>query len=126
MDSYQIYVEACEAAQAAVKECVPVPMIVGSPTTFMGSDIDMSQKTYFVEGGVCGFASVQISGRGKFAKFTKERGISYKAYGGGYGIPSHRFAQTGQSLARAEAAAGAAARVFEKYGIVAYVESRMD
>ena len=36
------------------------PMIVGSPSTPFGSDIDYSKKTYFVEDGACGFAGVVI------------------------------------------------------------------
>ena len=31
------------------------PMIVGSPSTPLGNDIDYSKKTYFVEGGVLWF-----------------------------------------------------------------------
>ena len=55
------------------------PMIVGSPSTPFGSDIDYSKKTYFVEGGACGFAGVVIKpARGKFVSYLKSIGIGNK------------------------------------------------
>src|SRR4051794_36940132 len=49
-------------------------MIVGQPKNLMGSllgtsdEIDFTKRTYYVEGGVCGFASVQL-----YAKDTQAR-----------------------------------------------------
>ena len=55
------------------------PMIVGSPSTPLGSDIDPSKPTYFVEGGCCGFAGVVIKpARGKFVSLLKKYGLGWK------------------------------------------------
>ena len=81
------------------------PMVVGTPTTLFGSEIDYSKKTYFVEGGVCGFAGVVIKpARGKFVSYLKSIGIGNKHYYGGYYVSVHEF---GQSLTRKEAYADA-------------------
>ena len=100
------------------------PMIVGSPSTPFGSDIDYSKKTYFVEGGACGFAGVVIKpARGKFVSYLKSIGIGNKHYYGGYYVSVREF---GQSLARKEAYAEAYAKVLSEEGMRCYVDSRMD
>ena len=69
------------------------PMVVGTPTTLFGSEIDYSKKTYFVEGGVCGFAGVVIKpARGKFVSYLKSLGMGHKHY---YGRRS-RFCKLGR------------------------------
>ena len=100
------------------------PMVVGTPTTLFGSEIDYSKKTYFVEGGVCGFAGVVIKpARGKFVSYLKSIGIGNKHYYGGYYVSVHEF---GQSLTRKEAYASAYAKVLSEVGMNCYVDSRMD
>ena len=100
------------------------PMIVGSPSTPLGNDIDYSKKTYFVEGGVCGFAGVVIKpARGKFVSYLKGLDKGYKHYYGGYYVPVREF---GQSLTRKEAYAEAFAKVLSEEGMRCYVDSRMD
>ena len=100
------------------------PMIVGSPSTPFGSDIDYSKKTYFVEGGACGFAGVVIKpARGKFVSYLKSLGMGYKHYYGGYYVPVREF---GQSMSRKEAYADAFAKVLTEEGMRCYVDSRMD
>ena len=100
------------------------PMIVGSPSTPFGSDIDYSKKTYFVEDGVCGFAGVVIKpARGKFVSYLKSIGIGNKHYYGGYYVSVREF---GQSLTRKEAYADAYAKVLREAGFKCYVDSRMD
>ena len=100
------------------------PMIVGSPSTPFGSDIDYSKKTYFVEGGVCGFAGVVIKpARGKFVSYLKKLGMGYKHYYGGWYVSVREF---GQSLTRKEAYAEAFAKVLGEAGMRCYVDSRMD
>ena len=100
------------------------PMVVGTPTTVFGSEIDYSKKTYFVEGGVCGFAGVVIKpARGKFVSYLKSIGIGNKHYYGGYYVSVHEF---GQSLTRKEAYADAYAKVLGEAGMSCYVDSRMD
>ena len=108
----------------AGRDSTPTPMIVGSPSTPFGSDIDYSKKTYFVEGGACGFAGVVIKpARGKFVSYLKSIGIGYKHYYGGYYVPVREF---GQSLARKEAYAEAYAKILSEEGMRCYVDSRMD
>ena len=100
------------------------PMIVGSPSTPFGSDIDYSKPTEFVESGVCGFAGVVIKpARGKFVSYLKSIGIGNKHYYGGYYVSVREF---GQSLARKEAYAEAYAKVLSEEGMRCYVDSRMD
>ena len=127
---YDILVEASEAAEAAVRACRPRPIVVGTPTTFLGNEIDESKPTYFIEGGVCGFASVVIKpARGKFVAELKKRKIGYVSYYGGYAASSWEFAPSirqDQSFERACAAAAGAVEVLQSYGINAYVESRLD
>ena len=100
------------------------PMVVGSPSTPLGNDIDYSKKTYFVEGGVCGFAGVVIKpARGKFVSYLKKLGMGYKHYYGGWYVSVREF---GQSLTRKEAYAEAFAKVLGEAGMRCYVDSRMD
>jgi hypothetical protein len=100
------------------------PMVVGSPTTLLGSDIDYSKKTYVVEGGVCGFAGVVIKpARGKFVALLKKMDLGWKHYYGGYYMTCREF---GQSMTRKEAYCSAFAKVLGEAGIRCYVDSRMD
>jgi hypothetical protein len=128
--AYDILVEASEAAEAAVKACRPTPMIVGTPTTPLGNVIDETKETWFVEGGVCGFASVIIKpARGKFVTLLKTRGVGRKSYYGGWDVSSWEFAPSirrDQSYERACAAAAGAVKVLQSYGINAYVDARID
>ena len=102
----------------------PTPMIVGSPSTPFGSDIDYSKPTHFVESGVCGFAGVVIKpARGKFVSYLKSLGMGHKHYYGGWYVSVHEF---GQSLTRKEAYARAYAKVLSEEGMSCYVDSRMD
>ncbi len=121
----EIYREAYEAGLKAGKEVQVTPMIVGTETSPFSNIIDETKQTYFVEGGVCGFAWVKIRpARGKFVQWLKEQNIGSKDnYEGGYTIWCHEF---GQSLTRKEAFVGAFAKVLREYGIDAYGQSRID
>ena len=80
----ELLTRAHEAGLSAGHGSTPTPMVVGTPTEFFGSDIDHSKPTYFVEGGVCGFAGVVIKpARGKFVSLLKKMGLGYKHYYGG-------------------------------------------
>lgn len=119
-------IAAAEAAgMAAGNRCEPVPMIVGSPTSVLGSTIDPSKKTYFVEAGCCGFAWVNIKpGTSRIAKYLKSVGKARSSYTGGVDVWVSEF---GQSMARKEDYAGAYARVLRDNGVDrAYSMSRMD
>ena len=120
----RIYKEAHEAGMVAGENVGVTPMIVGTPTTPLGSDIDFTKQTYFVEGGVCGFAWINISpARGAFVNYLKSIDAGHKSYYGGYDVWVNGF---GQSMTRKEAYAGAFAGVLRSYGINAYAQSRLD
>ena len=120
-----IYAEAHSAGMAAGHGCTPTPMVVGTPTTPLGNDIDYSKETYYVADGMCGFAWINIKpARGKFVKFLKDNNIGRKdSYYGGYTIWVSGF---GQSLDRKSAYARAFAKVLDDNGLTAYPMSRMD
>ena len=100
------------------------PMVVGTPTTLFGSEIDSSKPTYFVEGGVCGFAGVVIKpARGKFVSYLKSLGKGHSHYYGGFYVPVREF---GQSMSRKEAYADAFAKVLTEEGMRCYADSRID
>jgi len=127
--AYDIYVEACEAAQKAASQCTPQPMYVGSASSVVGSEIDARQPIYTVPTGICGRASVTVRpARGALVTLLKERKVGYSGFYGGYEIPSYGFgaARGSQSYEIARAAAVAAAEVLTGYGIKAYVNSSLD
>lgn len=127
--AYDILVEASEGAEQAVKDCTPRAIIVGEAIG-LSNEIDESKPTYYIEGGVCGFASVVIKpARGKFVAELKKRKIGSAHYYGGYSVSSWQFAPSirrDQSYERACAAASGAVEVLRSYGINAYVDSRID
>jgi len=128
----EIFAEAQIAAHNAAKACVPRPMIVGTPTTLLGNDIDPNKDVYYVAGGVCGFAGVKIRpARGALVAWLKKHQIGYRDdYAGGYYVSAQAFYRAPGALVQSYeinvAIAGAAAEVFRKYGIDAYVEARLD
>jgi len=127
--AYDILVEASEAAEAAVKACTPRAIIVGDAIG-LSNEIDESKPTYYIEGGVCGFASVVIKpARGSIVAELKKRKIGSAHYGGGYSFSSWQVAPSirrDQSYERAVAAARGAVDVLKKYGVNAYVDARID
>jgi hypothetical protein len=124
MDFQRIYDEAHAAGMSAGEAAVPAPMIVGSPSTPFGNDVDPSKRMYYVADGVCGFAWVHLpKANTAFAKFCRDNRLGHKAYKAGWDIWVGGF---GQSMQRKEAYAGAFARVLKDHGIEAYMQSRMD
>ena len=127
--AYDILVEASEAAEASVKACRPAPIIVGEAIG-LSNEIDETKPTYYIEGGVCGFASVVIKpARGSLVAELKKRKIGSAHYGGGYSFSSWQVAPSiryDQSYERAVAAAKGAVEVLKSYGINAYVDARID
>ena len=121
----EVYREAYSAGLKAGHEVQVTPMIVGEETTPFSNVIDKTKPTYFIEGGVCGFAWVKIRpARGKFVQFLKEKNLGYQnSYEGGYDLSCREF---GQSLTRKEAFVNAFAKVLREYGIDAYGQSRID
>ena len=120
-----VYADAHAKGIAAGNGCNPTPMVVGTPTTPLGNDIDYSKDTHYVSDGVCGFAWINIKpARGKFVKYLKDNHIGRKdSYYGGYTVWVSDF---GQSLARKESYARAFTKVLTDNGLTAYSMSRMD
>jgi hypothetical protein len=115
--------------EALASAKAPTPMIVGSPSTPLGNDVDPNQKTWYVADGICGFAHVYISGRSGFAKWLVATGRGYKQYGGGVAIRDHArdgFAQTRQSYELKCQVAGAMANYLRGLKFDANVWSRID
>jgi hypothetical protein len=120
-----VYAKAVAAGMAAGNGSSPTPMIVGEPTTFLGSDINYAKPFYYVADGACGFAWVTLRpATSSFARWLKKTGKARVAYGGGMQIWVSEF---GQSMARKEAYADAMAATFRsELGVEAYAGSRMD
>ena len=120
----ELFDRAHHAGLRAGHESTPTPMVVGSPSTPFGSDIDWNKSTYHVSDGVCGFAGVVIKpARGKFVSFLKSNDLGWKHYYGGFYMTCREF---GQSLARKEAYCEAFVKVLGEAGMRCYVDSRMD
>ena len=113
-----VYADAHAQGVKAGNACSPTPMIVGTPTTPLGNDIDYEKDVHYVSDGACGFAWVNIKpARGKFVKFLKDNNIGRKdSYYGGYTVWVSGF---GQSLDRKTAYAQAFASVLKENGITA-------
>ena len=74
-----VYADAHAQGVKAGNACSPTPMIVGTPTTPLGNDIDYEKDVHYVSDGACGFAWVNIKpARGKFVKFLKDNNIGRK------------------------------------------------
>ena len=120
----RIFAQALTAGKAAGNAVKPTPMVVGTPTTFLGSDIDYSKRTYYASEGACGFAWVVIRpGNSSLARQAVKLGLGRKAYGGGVSI---WVGDHGQSIDRNENHAAAYAEVLRGHGVNAYSQSRLD
>lgn len=123
-----LFLEAREAGLRAGIAAVPPVMIVGSPTTPLGSDIDPTKPIYVENEGPCGFAWVKVTpGTCSFARWLVKEGFGRQAYPKGVSI---WIGDHGQSLARKEAHAQAMAAVLNASplleGVRIYAGSRMD
>ena len=120
----KLFREAREAGIAAGNGITPNAMIVGTPTTLLGDDIDYNKRTYYVSEGVCGFAWVVIRpGSSSLARRAVKLGIGYSGYGGGVEISVRDH---GQSYERKVRHAIAYADVLRSAGIEASSTSRLD
>jgi hypothetical protein len=111
-----------EAGMAAGEAAVPEVMIVGSPTTPLGSDIDPAKPVYAVMDGVCGFAYINIPGDTPLGRYVAKQGWRRAYYGG----MERGVGAFGQSLTRKEAYASAFVSVLREAGHKASSNSRMD
>jgi hypothetical protein len=114
------------AGKAAADAAIPTPMIVGTAKAIIGpgaDDIDYSKPTYYVPGGVCGFAWVALKGNSGFGRWAKREGIARPGYPSGLMI---RANVGGQSYETKMAYAQAYAAVLREHGITAYPQGRLD
>lgn len=122
-------------SREALAECpAPTPMIVGSPSTPLGSDVDPNQKTWFVEGGICGFATVVLeSGRSGFAQWLLKEDLGNKWWSSGrtkgvgiYTFERLGFADAGQSFERKRFITLKMASYLREQGYECWVDARVD
>jgi hypothetical protein len=119
----QIFEEARIAGEQAMAECHPTPMIVQEHASMI-DDTSPVVDEYFVSGGVCGFAWINIRpGNCPAANYAKKHLGAGKDYYGGTSIWVH---EGGQSMERKESYAHAYADVLQKNGIDAHTMSRID
>ncbi len=125
MKNFEALAAAADAAgMAAGNGAAVAPMVVGSPSTPFGNDLDPGKPMYFVADGVCGFAWVKIKGNTAFGRWAKKAGLARPDYPNGLAISAG--ARFNQSMQRKEAWAYAYAKVLKEAGIEAYASSRMD
>jgi hypothetical protein len=121
MNIETLYTQARAAGLLAAQAAQVTPMIVNAHANPFDVNSEIT-KQYFVEDGVCGFASIVVKNI-KFANGLKKMNIGRKNYGGGYCISVRDF---NQSLTRKEVYAHAFVDVLRANGVDAYVDSRMD
>ena len=121
-----VYNKAVEAGMAAGNAAAPTPMVVGTPTTPFGNEIDRTKPVYLVADGVCGFAWVTVRpGNSSFAKWLVKNKIARADHY--YGGVTFSVPYFNQSMIRKEAYANAVANVLrDELGVKAYANSRMD
>ena len=105
----QIIQEAQAAGLAAGEAAVPTPMVVGTPISLFGGDIDPTKPVYHVPESLCGFAWVTVKpGTSRLARVLKEMNLAEpNSYERGVTVWVEEF---GQSVTRKEAYARAFAR----------------
>ena len=114
----EVFNRAVEAGNEAMKAAVPRAMTVSNPA---------SGESWYVEGGVCGFAWVNVKpGNCRFANWAKKN-TKFKpdSYEGGV---KYWVSEGGQSMERKEAFARAMSKVLTDAGVArsVYSGSRMD
>jgi len=127
VDYQKIWSEADAAFAAAYAGEKPPVFEVGSAKGLFSNEIDRSKPVYRMD-GLCGFAWVNVGdGRSAWAKWVKANKDGYNDYYGGVAVWSSRFSgDSSQSVERKVAGCNAAAKVFNSYGLKAYVNSRLD
>lgn len=119
-----LHAQAHSAGMAALEAAVPTPMLWGSPTHPLGSNVDLTKPHSVDFEGPCGFASICFKGNTAFGRAMKKAGIA-KSYSASPGLYIW-VREGGQSLERKEAYAWAYASVMVEAGAKVWVESRMD
>lgn len=125
----KIWHEAKLAGEKAAKEATPTPIVVYE--AHLDDTPVAGGKSYYVAGGVCGFATLVIKpATSGFARWLKANERTYKHYYGGlaYFIHAESFNHSplSQSLEIKEAYARAMVKVLKENGINCGWESRLD
>lgn len=125
MDFQNLFKKAHQAGIDAALTAQVQPMIVSQSKSIFDDNIDETKPTYFVEGGLCGFAEIVVKpGNSKFANWLKKNDIgSTRHYGGGVSVWVSDF---GQSYQRKMAYANAFAQVLRGENINAFATGRLD
>lgn len=114
---------AFKAGEAALKGCQPTPMVVQQHENPLDDNSPVT-KSYFVGGGVCGFAWVIIRpANSQFANYLKKNHNAGKSYYGGCQWFPH---VGGQFYELKMAFCQAYAEVVHGAGFDAYADGRLD
>lgn len=124
----EIFAEAVKAGQAAHDAATPRPIIVGTPTTPLGDDIDLSKPVDYVSEGVCGFAWVRIApATSSFARWLVKQGHGSTSYKGGIQVWVRTQTQSYErKMAYAQAMADVLTSAPELSGQRIYAAGRLD
>ena len=115
----RIFSEAQYEGALAANSTTPTTMIVGSPTTPLGNDIDPSKPIYVEPEGPCGFAWVTVRpGSSSFARWLVKEGHARPAYKGGVQIWIGGYGQSYErKMAHARAMADTLTRILDAEGL---------
>lgn len=118
-----IFNEAMKRGREAAQACRPTPMMVAQHASPL-DDASPIEKSWIVEGGVCGFAWIVIRpATSAFARWLKKQRHGGVGYYGGLEVAISDY---GQSMEKKEAHARAMSKYLQSVGIKAYAQSRMD
>ncbi len=123
-----LFNKAIAAGKEALDAATPTPMIVQQHASVFDDNSPVVEE-WHVEGGVCGFAWVNVKCKGEGLKFInalKKHGLDRWSKDGYYGGYTYWVREGDQSMERKEAYAHAFARVLYEGGINAHNYSRMD
>lgn len=123
-DCQALYDRAHKAGMSAMGYCQPTPMIVQQHRNML-DDSSPVVKSYYVGGGVCGFAWVSLRpGTGAFARWARVQGYAKTdSYAGGL---MFWVKEGGQSYERKMSYGAAFAEVLCAAGLKASVKGRLD
>ena len=103
--------------EALAEAPAPTPIIVGSPSTPLGNDVDPNQQTWYHADGVFGFATVVLeSGRSGFAQWLLAKNLGNKWWSAGRtkGVGIYAFSRYGSTVALERTSCKVALSIREK------------
>lgn len=117
-----LWAQAMAAGETSCAAVVPRPMVLVEADCLTGVPKPGGQR-FFESEGACGFAWIEFAGNKPFGRWAKAAGVARKHYPSGL---AHSVRQGGQSVARKEAFAYAAAAVLKAGCVECHVGSRLD